>query len=329
MKLLIQIPCFNEEHTLPLVLREIPREIPGIDRVEVLIIDDGSTDATVEVARALGVDHVVRHPRNLGLARSFRDGLDACLKRGADLIVNIDGDNQYKASDIPRLVAPIVAGRADMVIGDRQTHTISHFSPVKKALQRLGSAVVRRLSGVQVRDAVSGFRAFSAPAARRLNVLSTYTYTLETLLQARAKGLVVEEIPIVTNPKLRESRLIKSLRGYILRSIETMVRTFTLYNPLQVFLSLGATFVGAGVLIGLRFLYFYFESKGSGHVQSLILAAILTIVGALIIMVGMLADLIRFNRLLIEDVLERMKVLEARVGRPEPGDRSAGRGEMP
>lgn len=310
MKLIVQIPCFNEEHTLPLVLADIPREIPGVERVEVLVIDDGSTDATVEVARSLGVDHVVRNPRNLGLASTFRRGLEACLERGADVIVNLDGDNQYKASDIPKLIQPVVDGAADMVIGNRQTHLIPHFSPVKKALQRLGSAVVSFLSGTRVTDAVSGFRAMNREAASKLTILSEYTYTIESILQARSKGLVVGEVDTLTNPKLRDSRLIKSIQSYIARSVATMVRVFTMYNPLKVFLLVGGCFFAVGLLLGLRFVYFFATGAGGGHVQSLILAAVLMIVGVLIAMSGLLADLIRFNRVLIEDVRERTKAIE-------------------
>ena len=319
MKLIVQIPCYNEEETLPLVLADLPRDIEGIDVVEVLIIDDGSTDQTVEVAKRLGVDHVVSNPHNMGLARTFQRGLEECLERGADIIVNIDGDNQYRAQDIPKVVAPVLRGEADMVIANRQTHLVPHFGPVKKLLQRLGSSVVRFLSGVDVTDAVSGFRAFNRNAASKLTILSEYTYTIESILQARAKGLVVGEVDSVTNPKLRESRLMRSIQSYIAKSVGTMVRVFTMYNPLKVFLMVGGGFFGVGFLLGVRFVYYFVtRSGGSGHVQSLILAAVLMIVGVLMAMSGLIADLIRFNRILIEDVRERTKRLERVLGASAP-----------
>jgi len=310
MKLIVQIPCFNEAETLPVVLKGIPSSIAGIDSIETLVIDDGSTDGTSDIARAGGVDHVIRNTKNLGLAFSFRRGLDICLKHGADIIVNIDGDNQYKGSEIPRLIEPLLKKRADIVIGDRQTSSIPHFSPLKKLLQILGSKIVRHMSNTKVQDTVSGFRAFSKDAALRLTILSNYTYTLESILQAQTKGLAIENILIETNPKTRESRLMKNLSSYLTFSGATLIRVFTMYNPLRVFVTIGSSFLVIGSIVGARFVYYYLTVGGAGRVQSLIFASICITVGMTIILVGLLADLIQFNRRLLEDVLERVRRLE-------------------
>ncbi len=310
MKLIVQIPCLNEENTLPQTVADIPRQIPGVDEVEILIIDDGSTDNTVAAARRAGVDHIVRFARNRGLAAAFAAGIDACLRLGADIIVNTDGDNQYFGGDIPRLIAPILAGEADMVIGDRQVETIAHFSPAKKRLQKLGSWVVRQASDTDIPDTTSGFRAYSREAAMRMNVISDYSYTLETIIQAGKQRLALTHTPIRTNPKTRESRLIGSLWDYLRRSASTIVRTYTMYEPLRIFISAGALLLLVGVILGFRYLYFVSIGEGKGHIQSVILTAVFLIAGFQVILIGMLADLIAINRRLSEDILFRVKRLE-------------------
>ena len=315
MKLIIQIPCYNEEETLPITLADLPREIPGVDEVEWLIIDDGSHDRTVEVARALGVHHIVRHLRNLGLARAFMTGIDACLDRGADIIVNTDGDNQYCGADIPKLVAPILAGRADIVVGERPIGEIEHFSPIKKALEKLGSRVVAWASQTDITDAPSGFRAFTKEAALQIHVFNNYTYTLETIIQAGQKAMAITSVPIRTNPMLRKSRLFKSMLGYIRKSLLTIVRIFMTYQPFFFFITPGGVMLGLGFLLGLRFLYFYVSGSGNGHIQSLILSAILILLGGFLVVVGLLADLISVNRKLLEKIdwrLHKMAVDAAR-----------------
>src|SRR5690606_21407096 len=300
-KLIIQIPCLNEAAVLAATIAALPRELPGIDTVEFLVIDDGSEDETVEVARRAGVDHIVRFPQHQGLAKAFSAGIDAALKLGADIIVNTDADNQYEARDIPALVKPILDGRADMVIGDRGPESLAHFSPLKRTLQFYGSWVVRGLSGTNVPDAASGFRALSRRAALRLNVMSDFTYTLETLVQAGKKQLAVTHVPVRTR-KTRPSRLFSSIPTYLRRSFVTLVRIYSLYEPIRVFWTLGAVMVSIGILIGLRFLYYYFfEPAGAGKVQSLILAAALSIIGMQTILMGLVADLIASSRSLIED----------------------------
>jgi glycosyltransferase involved in cell wall biosynthesis len=318
-KLIIQIPCYNEEESLPITLAELPREVPGCDVVEWLIIDDGSADRTVEVARELGVDHVVRMKRNSGLAKVFMAGLDACLRLGADIIVNTDADNQYCAADIPLLVAPVLAGRADYVIGARPISEIPHFSPIKKLLQKMGSWAVRAASNTEVADAPSGFRAMSRACALRLNVLSEYTYTLETIIQAGRAGMAIESVPIRVNGDLRPSRLVKSISSYVQRSLVTIARIFMTYKPMKTFMYPGAVLGSIGFLIGLRFLYFYVNGRGQGHLQSLVLTAILIVVGAQMIMFGMLAELIGNNRKMLEDIQWRTRrmELEAETGHPE------------
>ena len=310
MKLIVQIPCYNEAQTLPLVLAELPKQIEGISSIETLVVDDGSQDGTAAAARALGVSHVLCNVRNLGLAFTFRKALDAALARGADIIVNIDGDNQYKASQIPLLIRPILEGKADMVVGDRQTHLVAEFSSLKRLLQRIGSAVVRRLSNTRVSDTTSGFRAFSRDAAFKITILSNYTYTHEAILQAPSKGLTIANVVVSTNPKTRESRLMRSIRGYVAFSMASILRVFAMYNPLRVFLEIGGLLLLIGGALGARFLYFYLTEGGAGKLQSLVVAAISLIMGSTIVLVGIMADIIQFNRRLLEDILERVKRLE-------------------
>jgi len=312
MKLIVQIPCYNEEDTLPQTLADIPREIPGIDVVEILVVDDGSSDRTAEVARALGVDHVIRNKANRGLARSFRIGVDACLRLGADIIVNTDGDNQYAGRDIPRLCEPILRGEADIVIGDRQTDSVAHFSPLKKRLQRTGSAVVRALSETDVADAVSGFRALSREAAIQLNIVSPFSYTIEMVIQAGKKQLAIRSVPVATNPKLRSSRLFRSVPQFIRDQLTTIVRMYSMYQPLRVFFYIGTALSLVGAVPIARFLWFVARGDSDGHIQSLVLGGILLMMGFLTFMIGLVADLIQFNRQLLEMVLERMKALEHR-----------------
>lgn len=302
-KLIIQIPCYNEEKTLPITLADLPRELPGVSEVKWLIIDDGSTDRTVEVAREHGVDYIARHLQNLGLARSFMTGLDACIELGADIIVNTDADNQYCAADIPKLIQPILSGEADIVIGSRPIGTITHFSPSKKLLQNIGSWFVRRVSNTNIRDTTSGFRAFSRTAAMQMHVFNDYTYTLETIIQAGQKGIAIVDVPIRVNEQLRPSRLIKNIPDYLRKSALTIVRIFMTYQPFAFFLVPGVVFFLIGFLIGLRFLYlFYFTGGGSGHVQSLILTAILLSLGTFLMITGLIADLISVNRKLLERI---------------------------
>jgi glycosyltransferase involved in cell wall biosynthesis len=311
MKLIIQIPCFNEAETLAITLRDLPRMLPGFDKVEWLIINDGSTDATEDVARANGVDHVISFSKNQGLARGFMAGLDACLKLGADVIVNTDADNQYCAKDIPLLVQPILEKRAEMVIGARPISEIEHFPFVKKQLQKLGSWVVRLASRTDIPDAPSGFRALSRDAALRLNVFNDYTYTLETIIQAGQKNMAIMSVPVRVNDDLRPSRLVKSIPSYLKKSTITIVRIFVVYKPFRFFLALGSLAFFFGSLIGIRFLYFYFFTHdASGHIQSLILTSILLGMGFQAFALAFLADLLAVNRRLMEDVQYRIRVKE-------------------
>lgn len=310
MKLVIQIPCLNEASTLPMTLAGMPKQIPGVDEIEILIIDDGSTDGTSQIARELGAQHIVRFTTNQGLARAFSAGMDTALKLGADIIVNTDADNQYPGDQIPRLLEPILAGRAEMVIGDRQVGRICHFSPTKKILQKVGSWVVRKFSNTDVPDAPSGFRAFSRSAAMRLNIVSDFSYTLETIIQAGKNNIAVAHVPIETNRTTRQSRLFKSNGSYIRNSAATILRIYAMYEPLRVFFSIGAVLFSGGVLIGLRFLFYYLIGNGGGHIQSLVLASVLMIIGFQTFMIGLLADLLGANRKLIEKLLFRVKDLQ-------------------
>lgn len=317
MKLIIQIPCLNEEESLPVALAALPKEIPGIDSIEVLVVDDGSTDRTIEIARLHGVDHIVGFPRNKGLARGFMLGIQSALERGADIIVNTDADNQYNADDIPLLVKPILDGMADVVIGARPIGSVEHFTLVKKLLQKLGSAVVKVVSGTQVQDAPSGFRAFSRDAALRLNVFSKYTYTLETIIQAGQKNMTVMSVPVRVNPDLRPSRLVRSITGYVRKSITTIIRMFVVYRPFRFFMLMGALVFMAGVAVGGRFVYWYFQGRGSGMIQSLILAAVLLMMGYHTMILGFIADLLAVNRRLLEELqlAERKRSLDPGHGR--------------
>ncbi len=309
-RLIIQIPCLNEAETLAITLADLPRQVEGFDSVEWLVVDDGSTDGTVAVAMESGVDHVVRHARNRGLAAAFMTGLDACLRLGADVIVNTDADNQYDAACIPSLVAPILEGRAEIVVGARPISQIEHFSPVKKSLQKLGSWAVRVASGTDIPDAPSGFRAMSRNAAMRLNVFSDYTYTVETIIQAGQKGMAITSVPVAVNGDLRPSRLVKSIPAYVRRSLGTIVRIFMTYKPMRFFMVPALLSGAGGVLIGARFLYYFATGQGSGHVQSLILGAVLTMLAFLLAMVGFLAELQGVNRKLLEDIQWRIRKLD-------------------
>lgn len=307
MKLVIQIPCYNEEDTLAITLADLPKSVEGIDEIEVLVIDDGSVDKTVEIAKQNGVENFVILPKNAGLAKAFSSGISKALDMGADIIVNTDADNQYCADDIEKLVKPILKSNADIVIGARPIENIKHFSLLKKLLQKAGSCVMRLLSSADVKDAPSGFRAFSRDAAMQINVFDNYTYTLETIIQARAKGLTIISVPIRVNKELRKSKLISNVFDYIRRSVFTMLRMFIVYRPFRFFAIMGLLFLIPGVFLGARFLYYYFTGEGSGHVQSLILAAVLLLIGAQVGLIAVLADLQSINRKLLEDIQTRLK----------------------
>jgi glycosyltransferase involved in cell wall biosynthesis len=329
MKLIIQIPCFNEEATLPATLADLPREVEGIETVEWLIIDDGSTDRTVEVALEHGVDHIVRLTNNKGLAAGFQAGLDAALKLGADVVVNTDADNQYFGGDIPKLVAPILAGEADMVIGDRKTDQIEHFSPLKKRLQRLGSAVVRRASGTDVPDTTSGFRSYNREAALQIQVVSKFTYTLESIIQAGKMVVAVDHVPVRTNEQTRESRLFPSMWAYVRRNTVSIFRIYTLYEPLRVFMFAAAITALIGAVIWARFLYFFFFADEPGqHIQSLILGSTLFIVAVQFVALGVIGDILAGTRVLQQRALERVRRMELHLGvapsHYEPGARDTG-----
>ncbi len=310
MKLIIQIPCYDEASTLPATVQALPASLQGFDRVEYLVIDDGSNDETANVAARLGVHHIVRLPQHAGLATSFKTGLETCLKLGADIIVNTDADNQYMADDIQLLVEPILTGKAEIVVGDRGVASLASFSPVKRILQRLGSWVVGRASGIKTPDATSGFRALTREAALRTLVMNDFSYTLETLIQAGANKVSVVYVPVRTNPQARPSRLVRSIPNYVTQSTQAIVRAYTKYQPLRVFTLFGIALMTGGILLGLRFLYYFVIGEGSGHVQSLILAAVLTIIGFQTLLIGLLADLIGFNRMILEELLYRLRRIE-------------------
>jgi glycosyltransferase involved in cell wall biosynthesis len=319
MKLIIQIPCYNEAETLPETVAALPRQIPGIDEIEFLIIDDGSSDNTSEVAKDHGVDHIIRHAQNKGLAATFTTGLEACLIHGADIIVNTDADNQYQADDIVKLVQSILQGRADLVIGDRDVTSVESFSPIKRQLQRWGSWVVGRAANLETPDATSGFRALTREAALRTLVLNEYSYTLETLIQAGAKRLAVVYVPVRTNDPTRPSRLMKSVPHYLANIVPTIIRSYTLYRPLRMFTAISALMIGGGLMLGLRFLYFnYVLNQSGGHVQSLILAAILLIVGFQVFTVGLVADLVSANRKILEETLYHVRKQEYKPEQKKP-----------
>jgi len=328
MKLIIQIPCWNEEAQLPDTLADLPRQLDGFDSVEWLIVDDGSTDATVAVARNHGVDHIVSLTNNKGLAAGFQAGLDACLKLGADVIVNTDADNQYHGGDIGKLVAPILAGRADMVVGDRVVGNIEHFSPLKKTLQRLGSWVVRQASSTEVPDTTSGFRAYNREAAIQMMVVSKFTYTLETIIQAGKLLVAVDHVPIRTNPKTRESRLFPSMWAYVRRNAVSIFRIYAQYEPLRVFWGAAALVAVAALVVWSRYAYFYFEGNGKGHVQSLILGAVLFNAAVVLAALGVMADLLHAQRVMIQRTFERVRRIELQLGvepsHYEPGAHDTG-----
>jgi glycosyltransferase involved in cell wall biosynthesis len=315
MKLIIQIPCLNEEATLPATIADLPRELPGFDTVELLVIDDGSTDRTVEVARAQGVEHIVRLTNNKGLAAGFQAGLDACLKLGADVVVNTDADNQYSGADVAKLVAPIIAGEADMVVGDREVTTIEHFSGSKKGLQRLGSWIVRRLSGTEVTDATSGFRAYNREAALQLSVVDNYTYTLESLIQAGKMLVAVEEVPIATNAQTRESRLFATTGGYVRRNGISILRIYARYEPLRAFLAASVAVLVLAIAAWLPFLIdWIFNGDSTGHIQSLILGAVLFIAAVQLFALGVIGDLLAGQRVMTQRVFERVRRVELALG---------------
>ena len=310
MKLIIQIPCYNEAEILPHTLKALPRRLAGIDEIEILIVDDGSLDGTAQVARQAGVQHVVQLNRHAGLAAGFAAGLEASLRSGADIIVNTDADNQYLADDIQHLIQPLLDKKADIVIGDRGVATQQQFSFIKRQLQRVGSWVISEASGVDTPDATSGFRAFSRDAAFQTLVLSEYSYTLETLIQAGARRMAVTFVPVHTNPQTRPSRLMKNLPHYLAHSGTTILRAYTMYRPLRVFTLFSLFLIGLGIVLGLRFVYFYAIGQGNGHIQSIILAAVLLIIGFQTLLIGLLADLIGFNRKILEEVLFRLRRIE-------------------
>lgn len=322
-KLIIQIPCFNEAESLPDTLVALPRRIDGVDEIEVLIIDDGSHDGTAEVARRWGVHHVVRHRRNRGLAAAFQSGIDAALRAGADIIVNTDADGQYAGEDIAKLVQPVLRGEADIVVGDRGVGDNAHFGPFKRRLQRLGSAVVQTLSNTRVTDAVSGFRAISREAARRITITTEFSYTTDMLIQAGRKKLAVTSVPIRTNKTMRPSRLFKSIPQFISRQLVTMARAYTTYNPLRAFVGTGALIALVGLLPIVRFMAYWLVGEGNGHIQSLVIGGALLVLGTVTALMGVLADLVGANRKLIEKTLTHVRHLEEQVARLEKGETAA------
>ncbi len=319
MKLIIQIPCLNEAETLEIALNDLPKHIDGIDEIEYLIINDGSTDNTVEVAKNWGVNYVVSFTRNKGLAKGFMAGIDACLRNGADIIVNTDADNQYCGEDIEKLVRPILNGESDIVIGERPIDDTEHFSPLKKKLQHFGSYVVRKASKTDIPDAPSGFRAFSREAALHLNVMNNYTYTLETIVQAGRTSMAIDSVPIRTNGELRKSRLFHSMFGYVKRSMLTIIRAFLMYRPLTFFSILGMIPFIAGLILGVRFLVYLFTGSGNGHIQSLVLASTLLLLGFMTFILGLQADIIANNRKLLEDIQYRVRRIDYHEEEKEAG----------
>lgn len=315
MKLIIQIPCYNEAETLEIALDDLPKKLEGINSIEYLIINDGSSDDTVNVAKRWGVHHIVNFKQNKGLAKGFMAGLDGCLKHGADIIVNTDADNQYCADDIEKLIKPILLGKADFVIGERPIDDTEHFSLIKKKLQHFGSWVVRRASNTNIPDAPSGFRAFSREAAMRMNVVNDYTYTLETIVQAGREKIPITSVPIRTNPELRKSRLFKSIWSYVKKSMLTILRAYMMYKPLKCFTFLCIPSIGVGVAIGMRFLLYYMQGQGSGRVQSLILACTLIIIGFLTFVIGLLADVLAANRRILEETQYHVRRVEYEKGK--------------
>ena len=318
MKLIIQIPCLNEANTLEVALNDLPKHIDGIDEIEYLIINDGSTDNTVEVAKNWGVNYVVNFVNNKGLARGFIAGLDACIRNGADIIVNTDADNQYRGADIEKLIQPILKGKAEIVIGERPIDDTDDFSPLKKKLQHLGSFVVRKASATDIPDAPSGFRAFTREAAMRLNVINNYTYTLETIVQAGRNQMAITSVPISTNPELRKSRLFHSMGGYIKKSVLTIIRAFMMYKPLVFFTAVGAVPFLIGVALMVRFLIFFFNGAGMGHLQSLVFASTLMMIGFMTFIMGLQADIMAANRKLLEDIQFRLRRMEFGEKTDEP-----------
>jgi glycosyltransferase involved in cell wall biosynthesis len=305
MKLIIQIPCYNEEKTLPATLKDLPKKIEGVDEIETLIIDDGSTDKTIAIAQKQGVEHIVSFPVNRGLAKAFDAGIDYCLQHGADIIVNTDGDNQYRGADIAELVQPIVEGQADVVIGDRQTDKIEHFSRFKRWLQRMGTSMINKLAHTHIDDAVSGFRAFSREAAANLNITTLFSYTTESLIQLSEKRFAIVSVPIRTNQKLRVSRLFRNLPHFLIMQAKTIIRVYSHYKALRIFTALGLLVAAPGVAGIVRFLIYYFSSEGAGKIQSLIISVMLILIGVVIFLVGILADMISTNRVLIEKLLSK------------------------
>ncbi|MEE8429383.1 MAG: glycosyltransferase [Gammaproteobacteria bacterium] len=310
MKLIVQVPCYNEQDTIAETIADIPRDIPGIDRVEVLVIDDGSTDQTARVAREAGADYIVSNMTNLGLARTFAVGINYCLQAGADIIVNTDGDHQYHGSDIQHIIVPILEHRADIVIGDRQPSTTPHFSRLKRLLQYFGSKVVKRLSGLDIPDPVSGLRAISREAALRLNIISSFSYTTEMVIQAGKRHMVVVSVPVTTNDVARASRLAPTVARFVLNSLVTMLRMYAMYQPLRMFFYISGFLSLIGIIPIIRYLLYYLAGQGAGHVQSLILGGVFLIIGAVAFLIGLLADLISFNRQLLELVLEKTRRIE-------------------
>ena len=323
MKLIIQIPCYNEAETLEIALNDLPKKIDGIDEIEYLIINDGSKDNTVQVAKDWGVHYVVNFKKNKGLAKGFMAGIDACLRNGADIIVNTDADNQYNGEDIEKLVRPILEEKADIVIGERPIDDTEHFSPLKKKLQHFGSWTVRVASKTDIPDAPSGFRAYSRDAAMRLNVTNEYTYTLETIIQAGRNKIAMKSVPVRTNPELRKSRLFSSMFGYVKRSMVTIVRSFMMYKPLRFFTLIGGIFLLIGLALGIRFLVYFFMGAGTGHIQSLILASTLSMMGFMTVIIGLQADVIAGNRKLLEDIQYHGRKLDydAENSRPSEEDK--------